>query len=66
MIAIEGQFEIELKWYQKNRKIFGSIIEGQPFVYFIDYDRLTNHNFVIPIFEGTSLPKTGWELIDLR
>ena len=64
-VVIEGQFKIQKSWYSKNIKIFGSILNDKPYLYYIDAEALKGQfNSVIPVLEDFT-PKEGWKKIDL-
>ncbi len=64
--AIEGEFYLKEKWWSKT-KVFGSIIQGKPFLYYTDASKLNGQqNEVIPVYDATELPKSGWLKIDLQ
>ena len=64
-IVIEGQFKIQKSWYSKNIKIFGSVLNNKPYLYYTDAETLKGQvNSVIPVLEDYT-PKEGWKKVEL-
>lgn len=64
--VIEGEFYLKASWWSKT-KVFGSIIEGKPFLYFTEAEKLKGQqNEVVPVYDATEMPRSGWQQIDLQ